>query len=166
MKFTPKSNAGAVISEVLAIAMVLLGISHSAKRTSVDPSQASLEIQGSPQAWDIAGVQITPAVDWSLIPAVQTARSEYYQPVTAWYKSKHWWKKNAPIIGGAAGGAAIGGLAGGGAGALIGGAIGGGGGYAYKRLKHHHSDHGYPNSDHKNYNQGYQGQHPNQPYHQ
>ncbi len=62
-----------------------------------------------------------------------------YQPVSSWYKNKHWWKRNAPIVGGAGGGALIGGLAGGGAGALIGGAAGGGGGYLYKRYRNHHN---------------------------
>ena len=71
-------------------------------------------------------------------PGSQTA---YYQPVSAWYKNKHWWKRNAPIVGGAGGGALVGGLVGGGAGAVIGGAVGGGGGYLYKRSKHHHHHH-------------------------
>ena len=72
----------------------------------------------------------------------------YYQPVSSWYKNKHWWKRNAPIVGGAGGGALIGGLAGGGKGALIGGAVGGGGGYAYKRLSHR-------NRYHRNYHKNY-----------
>src|SRR5215831_3824399 len=83
-------------------------------------------------------VAATPAaqVDSAIMPAVQVGTtSVYYQPVTHWYKSRSWWKKNVPIIGGAAGGAAIGGLVGGGKGALIGGAIGGTGGYLYKRHK-------------------------------
>jgi hypothetical protein len=68
-----------------------------------------------------------------------------YQPISSWYKNKHWWKRNGPIVGGAGGGALIGGLAGGGTGALIGGAIGGGGGYLYKRHESHHRKyhHGY-----------------------
>lgn len=78
----------------------------------------------------------------AIVPAQITANENpSVQQVSAWYKNKHWWKKNAPIVGGAAGGALIGGLAGGGKGLLIGGAIGGGGGYAYKRLEERHHRH-------------------------
>jgi len=67
-----------------------------------------------------------PLIDTAIMPAVQLGTpSAYYQPVTHWYKNHRWWKRNAPIIGGAAGGAAIGGLIGGGKGALVGGAFGG-----------------------------------------
>ena len=84
-------------------------------------------------------VAVAPALQVdTVMPAVQLETpSAYYQPVTHWYKNRHWWKRNAPIIGGAAGGAAIGGLFGGGKGAIIGGAIGGTGGYLYKRHKRH-----------------------------
>ena len=71
----------------------------------------------------------------------QAAGSFSYQPVASWYKNKHWWKRNAPIIGGAGGGTLVGGLVGGGAGALVGGAVGGGGGYLYKRHNEHHQHH-------------------------
>jgi hypothetical protein len=70
----------------------------------------------------------------------QVGGSVSYQPVS-WYKNKHWWKRNAPIVGGAGGGALVGGLVGGGAGAVVGGAVGGGGGYLYKRHKEHHYRH-------------------------
>jgi hypothetical protein len=87
-----------------------------------------------------------------LVFAVETmsagAQGTYYQPVSSWYKNKHWWKRNGPIVGGAGGGLLIGGLVGGGKGALIGGAVGGGGGYAYKRLSHRNR---YHNNYHKNY---------------
>ena len=84
-------------------------------------------------------VLILPAAEMARTPAVQMVQPKY-ELATAWYKNKSWWKRNAPIVGGAAGGALIGGLAGGGKGVLIGGAAGGGGGYLYKRLKHpkHH----------------------------
>jgi hypothetical protein len=74
-----------------------------------------------------------------VILAVNSAarNSNYYQPVSAWYKSKHWWKRNAPIVGGAGGGALVGGLIGGGPGVVIGGAAGGGAGYLYKRSRRH-----------------------------
>src|SRR5262249_32035826 len=88
----------------------------------------------------------TVQADTVFMPAVQLGtQSAYFQPVTHWYKNRYWWKRNAPIIGGAAGGAAIGGLFGGGKGAIIGGAIGGGGGYLYKRHKRHqyHYEYGY-----------------------
>ena len=76
---------------------------------------------------------------WNSYPHLgfQAAGPAHFQ-LAAWYKNKHWWKRNAPIIGGAAGGALIGGLVGGGKGVIIGGAAGGGGGYLYKRLHHPH----------------------------
>jgi hypothetical protein len=78
-----------------------------------------------------------PAVLLTPAPGFQSASVEHI----SWITSKHWWKRNAPIVGGAGGGALIGGLAGGGTGALIGGAVGAGGGYAYKRYRHHHYYH-------------------------
>ena len=57
----------------------------------------------------------------AVIPAVQLGTATgIYQPVKSWYKRKSWWKKNAPVIGGAGGGALVGGLVGGGTGAVIG----------------------------------------------
>lgn len=72
---------------------------------------------------------IAPAVMGNDAPAT-------YQPV-----DDSWLKRNAPIVGGAGGGALIGGLAGGGRGALIGGAAGGGGGYAVKKIRDHRRKH-------------------------
>jgi hypothetical protein len=84
---------------------------------------------------------------WMDLPATQTPALQpdgaYYQPISGWYKNKHWWKRNAPIVGGAGGGALIGGLVGGGTGALVGGAAGGGAGYLYKRSRQHHHHHHY-----------------------
>ena len=124
MNFTPKTNVGAVVRGILTIAVVGLII-----------------------GWvNHAVVQESPTSDQRLalsaaLGSDQTVKPEYYQTISSWYKNKHWWKRNAPIVGGAAGGALIGGLAGGGTGALIGGAVGGGGGYAYKRLRHNHYKH-------------------------
>jgi hypothetical protein len=86
--------------------------------------------------YNSSALPVFPAVLFSL-SALPNSAPESYETVS-WYKSKHWWKRNAPIIGGAGGGALIGGLAGGGTGALIGGAVGGGGGYLYKRHREHH----------------------------
>jgi hypothetical protein len=140
MNFTPKTNVGPVVSGMLTIAVV--GLIGWVSRVASAPSptvatQHPFAIQESLQTSD--PVPSIPAVELS--PGLQTARPNYYQPITSWYKSKHWWKRNAPIVGGAAGGALIGGLAGGGKGAFIGGAAGGGGGYLYKRLKHPHHHH-------------------------
>jgi len=142
MNFTPKTRVGPVVRGILTIAVVgLIGwVSHDA--SSPPPlarAPAAFAMQESFQTNGL--VPIVPAVELSPGPGSQTVRPEYYRPVSAWYKNKHWWKKNAPIVGGAAGGALIGGLAGGGKGALIGGAAGGGGGYLYKRLRHHHRYH-------------------------
>jgi hypothetical protein len=140
MNFTPRSNVGHIVTVVLTIAVVGL-IGSVSRRASVPPSivvtQDALAMQRSLQTND--PVAIVPAVELAPGPSLQTVRPDYdYQPISSWYKNKHWWKRNAPIVGGAAGGALIGGLAGGGKGALIGGAAGGGGGYLYKRLKHHY----------------------------
>jgi hypothetical protein len=88
-----------------------------------------------------AQIRFVAAMEVAQAPASQASTPEH-QHKSAWYKNKHWWKKNAPIVGGAAGGGLIGGLAGGGKGAIIGGAAGGGGGYLYKHLRHksHHTE--------------------------
>ena len=125
MNFTPKTNVGAIVRGILTIAVVglIIGWVNHSGVPEFPTSDKSL------------------AVEPALATGLQTAKPEYYQPISSWYKSKHWWKRNAPIVGGAAGGALIGGLAGGGTGAVIGGAVGGGGGYAYKRLRHNHYKH-------------------------
>jgi uncharacterized protein YcfJ len=142
MNFTPKINVGPVGSGILTIAVVGL-IGWVSRVASAPPpivaTPDAFAMQESLQTSDL--VPIVRAVELSLGPSRQTVRPDYYRPVSSWYKSKHWWKRNAPIIGGAAGGALIGGLAGGGKGALIGGAVGGGGGYLYKRLNQHHRHH-------------------------
>jgi osmotically inducible lipoprotein OsmB len=122
MNFTPKLLIGSLA------AILMLGVAVGWMASSGNyPAPA-------PQAVVAAGyygAAITPALD------VGQAGSSY-QPVKSWYKRKSWWKKNAPIVGGAGAGALVGGLVGGGKGAIIGGAAGGGGGYLYKRHKRHH----------------------------
>ncbi|HEY7387462.1 MAG TPA: hypothetical protein VH640_03065 [Bryobacteraceae bacterium] len=120
MNFTSKMNPGAVARRLLS--MVVLG----SVGLAVAPAQ-TVSVPGAPV---VPAVEVTPQ-----------AISANILPVTHWYKNKHWWKKNAPVVGGAAGGALIGGLAGGGKGLLIGGAVGGGGGYLYKRLNERHHRH-------------------------
>src|SRR4051812_47130178 len=98
MHFTPKKG------------LVTCGILIAALTASVT---------GVPQA--IAAQQVAPAVEQPFqasaerAPAAdfQTASTGYVQPVS-WHGSKHWWKRNAPIVGGAGGGALVGGLIGGG----------------------------------------------------
>jgi hypothetical protein len=127
MNFTSKIKVGILI---IAVAAIAAWGSHAGFAPMV-AQQHSISVEEPYRLNSL--VWFIPA------PSFQQARSDYYQPVTAWYKNKHWWKKNAPIVGGAGGGALVGGLLGGGKGALIGGAVGGGGGYLYKRHHSHHS---------------------------
>jgi hypothetical protein len=140
MYFTSKKILGSFAGAVLiAASLASIGGDTRARSTPATPTQNNPAV--------IRHFQMTKLV-W-MVPAEESnagfpkARSDYYQPVTAWYKNKHWWKRNAPIIGGAGGGALVGGLLGGGKGAIIGGAVGGGGGYLYKRSKRHHEYHHY-----------------------
>ena len=127
MNFTPRVKVRTIASGILTIAVVVLiaWVGHIAPATA--------PIVGRPDAFQ-SFQTLNPA---PIVPAVELGRTSGYQPI-AWYKSKHWWKRNAPIIGGAGGGALVGGLVGGGTGAIIGGAAGGGAGYLYKRHKQHH----------------------------
>ena len=142
MSFTPKIDSRPVVRGILTIAVVgLIGLAGQfvPKLTPIGATGEAYALQkiyrASDQAPLVYAVETAPAV------GIDSSRPNYYQPVSSWYKNKHWWKRNAPIVGGAGGGALIGGLAGGGKGALIGGAIGGGGGYAYKRLSHRNRYH-------------------------
>ena len=154
MNFTSNAKLGFVASGILTIAAAtaLIGwASHlilaSAPAVTMHDAfakQDSIRTTNHLQI-DHRGVELTQS------SVLGTERSEYYQTI-AWYNSKHWWKKHAPIVGGAAGGALIGGLAGGGTGAIIGGAAGGGGGYLYKHFKdhgHHHESHHHEESHHQ-----------------
>jgi hypothetical protein len=138
MRFTPKIDSGTALCGIAVMAVAgLIGWSGifspaPASITTENPFAA----QGYFQVRD--AILVTPAVDMALSSEFQAAMPGQYQLVSSWYKNKHWWKRNAPIIGGAGGGALIGGLAGGGTGALIGGAAGGGAGYLYKRHRSHH----------------------------
>jgi hypothetical protein len=127
MGFTPKIYIKLSVLGILTIAIAGL-ISWGSHAV---PAPAPIAAEHNALA-----LPVTPAVLMTS-PAFPNSGPASYQTV-AWYKSKHWWKRNAPIVGGAGGGALIGGLAGGGKGALIGGAIGGGGGYLYKRHHEHH----------------------------
>jgi hypothetical protein len=143
MNFTPKIDVGRVLGGVLTIAVLgLIGWGTHVAFTPAPLSQThdSVAIHEPFQANNFVPAQ--PAV-LVLMPGFQSTSPTYYQPVSSWYKSKHWWKRNAPIVGGAGGGALVGGLVGGGTGAVIGGAVGGGGGYLYKRHRDHHYHHNY-----------------------
>ena len=158
MNFTSKAKLGLVASGILTIAAAtaLIGwVSHlnlapapTVTMRDAFATQDSIRTSNGLQI-DHKGATLTQS------PHLQTNRSEEFQTI-AWYNSKHWWKKHAPIVGGAAGGALIGGLAGGGTGAVIGGAAGGGGGYLYKHFKDH--DH-HPESHHHEESHQYQESH-------
>ena len=140
MKFTWEISAASVVLTIAAVGLSGL-VSHDASTPT--PTAAMQDTLATQESFQTNGrARIIPAVE--LIPAssLQRATPENYRPISAWYKSKYWWKKHAPIIGGAAGGGLIGGLVGGGKGAIIGGAAGAGGGYLYKHSRdrnHHHS---------------------------
>ena len=139
MYFRPKIEGRSVASGMLAITAVgLVGwVSHLI--LSPAPIVATQDVfAGRSSLQTIDHLQNVPARESAGAFGLEMMRHQYYQPISHWYKSKGWWKKNGPIVGGAGGGALIGGLAGGGKGALIGGAAGGGGGYLYKRLKQRH----------------------------
>ncbi len=133
MNFTPKMQIRPAISGILTVAVVGLMVWASHVAPTPGPMVATQQaLQTSGPVPIVRGVQ--PAV----VSDMQAIGPQYYQPISSWYKSKHWWKRNAPIIGGAGGGALVGGLIGGGPGALIGGAAGGGGGALYKHYRHKH----------------------------
>jgi len=136
MNFTHKINVRPVVSGVLAVTVMgLIGwINHVAPAPA--PIVAAQDAFAAQKFVQTSGAELIVPAIYAPAPGFQVAKPEY-QPAS-WYNRKSWWKSNAPIIGGAGGGALIGGLAGGGKGALIGGAVGGGGGYLYKRHRNHH----------------------------
>jgi len=130
MMWTPKLRIGSVIRTTVAVAAV--GLLGWLSQVTPGTQSAIVTHETIPV---ISNIHLIPAID------VGTTYPRYYLPVTTWHGTKHWLKKNAPIVGGAGAGAVIGGIAGGGTGALIGGAAGGGAGYIYKRATHHHHYH-------------------------
>ena len=148
MNFTPKIKALPVACGILAItAAGLIGwAGHLIPSPApIVATQAVFAERSSLQTID--HLQNVPAEELARARRLEMMTHQYYQPIS-WYKNKGWWRRNAPIVGGAGGGAVIGGLAGGGKGALIGGAAGGGGGYLYKHLKQRHDQH-HPNVKHR-----------------
>jgi len=140
MNFTPKTKLDPLVCWILTIAVA--GLVGWGSHVASMPCTAKPNTLAAAEPFQVNGhVPIIRAVEVIAEPGFQTPRSGYYQPVSSWYKSKHWWKRNAPIVGGAGGGALVGGLVGGGTGAIIGGAVGGGGGYLYKRSKRHEYHH-------------------------
>jgi hypothetical protein len=135
MNFTPRRKVGPFVSGILTIAVVgLIGWGNPITPAPVMATQNAFAAQGSSSTNEL--IPVLPAVETT--PALQTDTSASYQTV-AYYKHRHnWWRRNAPILGGAGGGALIGGLAGGGTGALIGGGLGAGGGALYKHYHHRH----------------------------
>jgi len=138
MNFTPRINVEHIVCGTLTIAVVGL-ISYVSR---VAPSTET-QYPMATQQYFLANETrlIVPAAGLAPVSDPAAGRPVNYQPVSSWYKSKHWWKRNAPIVGGAGGGALVGGLVGGGTGAVIGGAAGAGGGYLYKHTRHQHEHH-------------------------
>jgi len=150
MNFTPKIKVGTVVGGILALTVVgLIGWRYIPPTPRI-AHQNTCSVEQLFGANEVPHLCPVEAVYRSRFPS---AKPLYYQPATAWYKNKHWWKKNAPIVGGVAGGGLVGGLLGGGKGALIGGAVGGGGGYLYKRHKSHEQK--YKQNYQQNYQQNY-----------
>jgi hypothetical protein len=141
MRFTPKKSVRSLIAGTLTVTVAgLLGwLYQFGPVPSTAPQQPYTVEQTLPAAHSVPILAVSGSQDLS---------GYSYQPVSSWYKNKHWWKRNAPIVGGAGGGALIGGLAGGGTGALIGGAAGAGGGALYKHYHHRHHRH-YYNDDYR-----------------
>src|SRR5262249_21063327 len=132
MYLTSKFRAGAVLSAFLIIA----GAGWLARARYAAPAPASVVAKPAIFTTEEPFNYNAPAV-----PAVGQSSAQVYQITQPYYHHRHrrsWARRNAPILGGAGGGALIGGLAGGGTGALIGGAAGAGGGYLYKHFHHHH----------------------------
>jgi hypothetical protein len=151
MNFTPKSNVVPIVCGILIITAA--GWNEAVNRSGSAPvvTNAVQEASATPTLFQTNGnVAIIPAVERIPSANIQKAQAQTFLPVV-WYKNKHWWKRNAPIIGGAAGGGLIGGLAGGGKGLIIGGAAGAGGGYLYKHYKGHSHHH---NSEYRRGGQG------------
>jgi uncharacterized protein YcfJ len=138
MNFTPKFCVVPIICGILIIAPD----GRNKANKSIDPATVAVQnISATSKILRTSGnISIIPAVERIPLAGDHVVTTNDFSTV-AWYKNKHWWKKNAPIIGGAAGGGLIGGLAGGGTGAVIGGAVGAGGGYLYKHHKEHHQHH-------------------------
>lgn len=138
MDFTPEIKVRWSIGVILASAV--LGLILWASHAPTSPATAVVEQSVQANANIVE------------MPGLGGDGPYYYQPIASWSKTKHWLKRNAPIIGGAGAGAAVGGLVGGGTGALVGGGLGAGGGYLYKR---HHEHHHHPQQyhTHSNYQQ-------------
>ena len=136
MKFAPKTTAR-LAGAVLAVA----GLGGMAWPNDAAPAPAAIARTNNALAVEdsYGRLAIIPAIERIPAAGPQGAADINY---IHWYNNKYWWKKHAPVIGGAAGGGLIGGLAGGGKGALIGGAAGAGGGYLYKHMrdKHHNGE--------------------------
>jgi uncharacterized protein YcfJ len=136
MNFTPKIHVHSVVLIIAVVGLIGWTLHVTPAPIVATPDTVNQEFfQTSDHTPVLSAIGITP------VPGLQTAKPDYYQPVTA--KKKHWFKRNAPILGGAGGGALVGGLIGGGTGAVIGGAAGAGGGYLYKRHKNHHHNNDY-----------------------
>jgi hypothetical protein len=131
MNFTPRIKVPSAVAGVLTV--VVVGLMGWGAHVASGPRIAVVEHFQTTAPVPMA----IPAVEAVFTPG-SPAEGSYYQPVSSWYRNKHWWKRNAPIVGGVGGGALVGGLVGGGTGALVGGAVGGGGGYLYKRSRRHH----------------------------
>jgi hypothetical protein len=135
MNFTPKIKGGPIACGILTMAAVGWSGPINVAREPV-PMVATQNMFAVSEFFQTNGVvPITPAVEGFLPASAQSATPDYIHQ-THWYNNRSWWKRNAPIIGGAAGGGLIGGLAGGGKGLLIGGAAGAGGGALYKHFRH------------------------------
>jgi len=88
MNFTPKTKIGPFVGGILTIAVVgLIEWGSHVASTPIIAKQNTLAVEESFHG--NGHVPIIPAVEEVSVPDFHTTRSDFYQPVSSWYKNKH-----------------------------------------------------------------------------